>query len=424
MSISSGIWRSFLLAAALLAACSHTQPSHAPEASAFHAQAKADALPSPVPTNAVAIFCQGFAGSSRSPDALKPFVTWCANPAPKNLAAVRSAGLKTYQYTNFGIEYPCSGCSALYGWVSSAPAAQAKTCAGQVVTKVNSPSSGTGFVTDQTYAPLYHQWASRFSNGYDAVFADDSTGVTPYSASATPCSVAQWPAAIAAGVSSVLGARGIIYNNLGAGDNTASYTILANTNGTWKAAEFESCYASSAGWYGMKTPGAVPQRFWTATENVEIYAAQHGFTFWCATTDITDGSAALSARIFTIASWLLTHDGPAVIQERFNEGAVDGYNWVDPLYAVTVSQPLTAVNSVSDLAVNGLYARRFEYCGGPIQAACAIVVNPDVMPHGFPYTGYAHTVSASGGSQFDGGAVVIGPAPAASVQPQSAVIAF
>lgn len=407
MRINSVILSAFLFAAAFLAA-----------------HAKADALPAPVPTNEVAIYCQGYAGSSRNPKSLTPYVTWCANPAQKNLAAVRAAGLKTYQYTNFGIEYPCSGCSALYAWVSNALPAQAKTCAGQLVTKVNSPSSGAGFVTDQTYAPLYQQWASRFFDGYDAVFADDSTGMAPYNASGAPCSVAQWPAAIAAGVSSVLGSRGIIYNNLSAGDNTASYGILAKTNAAWKAAEFESCYASKAGWYGMKTSGAVPQRFWIATENVEIYAAQHGFTFWCATTDTTDGSAALSTRIFTIASWLLTHDGPAVIQERFNEGAVDGYNWVDPLSAATVSQPLTAVNSVNDLAVNGLYARRFGYCGGPIKAPCAIVVNPDVAPHAFPYPGYTHTVSASGGSQFDGGAVVIGPAPNASVPPQSAVIAF
>ena len=352
-----------------------------------------------------AVYAQGYAGTSRAPSALAPYVTWAANVSPANLAPVHAAGMLAYTYTNFMVEY-ANGSSPMWNWLQANQQYVATTCTGA---KISVTSHGGGQQVDPAYPAVYNEWRSITNAGYDAVFVDDTVGPS-YFASGAPCDLANWTQSEINGTNSVENPP-YIFNALGALPLDTRAIALIRGNPT-SIGFLEGCYATAGG-FGVIN-GLVPQSAWLDMENDELAMVNSGHAFWCYSTDTNSNATSQTARIFVLASFLLTFSPSSVIQEAFATPN-DGLNPVQPEYAVIPSQPLVAQpSSISGIAAGGIYYREYAACSLDNQAvgACAMIVNPDSNPHANPLYGkYGHSLALSGGGVFDGGSATFSGPP-------------
>ena len=364
-----------------------------------------------------AVYAEGYAGTTRAPSALAPYVSWAANVSAGNLAAVHAAGMFAYTYTDYMVEYS-NGSSPMWAWLQSNQQYVARTCAG---TKVSVSSHGGGQQVDPSSLSVFTEWQAIMSPGYDAVFVDDSGGPS-YFASGTPCDAANWPQDEINGVNSVTHPP-LVFNALGAAPyNAGAVTLVQGSAGS--TGFLEGCYAAAGG-FGI-TNTIVPLSPWLDMENDEIAMVNSGHPFWCYATETNANAASQAHRIFVLASFLLTYSASSVIQEAYATPS-DGLNPVQPEYAVVPTQPLVAEPaSISGLASGGVYYREYAACflANTAVGPCASIVNPDSSSHANPLSGkYAHSLLLSGGGVFDGGSATLsGPASPSTIGPGSAAI--
>jgi len=329
-----------------------------------------------------------------------------------------------YTYTDFMVEY--SSGSPMWNWLQANQQYVAATCAG---VKISVTAYSGGQQVDPTFSAVYAEWATIIAQqtpsgqSYDAIFADDTSGPA-YTASGTPCDLANWTQGIINGTNSIPNPP-YIFNALGAHPVNTNAITLVQGNPT-SIGFLEGCYATAGG-FGV-TQAVVPLSPWLDMENDELAMVNSGHPFWCYATETNANGTSQAHRIFVLASFLLTYSSSSVIQEAFSTPS-DGSNPVQPEYALVPTQPLTAEPSnISGLASGGVYYREYATCfwSGRAVGPCAMIVNPDTSSHANPLFGkYGHSLVLNGGGVFDGGsASVSGPPSPATLGPGSAAIAF
>lgn len=378
------------------------------------AVALSSAVPKHVITGAYLFSNDGVTSHGRPFSAYAATLTWAETYAGTNAASV---GIKTILYTN---PNRTEQGDALY---TTDETTFAHTCSGTRI--VQPAASQTLYVMNPNSSNLVNLYksyvAGRLSKQhFDAVFDDEPYDW--YAVSGMPCNYVNstWLNAYINEMKVL--AHPVIYNGLGNfGANVSlSPTIQLNPGGIGGMGE--GCY--SARWNPRLSYGA----YWSAFENTELAMAQQGKIFICYSNDLTSAGTAVAARIYTYASFLLTYDlSTSMIWEYW--GTTSGYT-VEPESELVATSPVVAApSSVSSLQTStGAYGRRFNACYIAAKAVgpCAVVVNPDsANSHAFPYTGYHHTLLLSGGGILDGGTIsTAGPAPANSLGPLTAAIAF
>ncbi|HTU80827.1 MAG TPA: hypothetical protein VMF61_01780 [Candidatus Acidoferrales bacterium] len=259
---------------------------------------------------------------------------------------------------------------------------------------------------------------------FDAVYEDDAGPLseqiyTPFSA--MPCNYtdAAWLAAGQAidQASSVP----VLFNGLEAfdGQNVTLSIGLLNSSNTI-GGNFEDCYSAPS---QPKSNGWV----WQETEDTELQVNAQNKLFECQLRDSTAAASSTDARLYGLASFLLTYNpATSILWEEF---ATPSGLHVEPESQLVLLDPLVpSPAAVSGLAVSGgTYGRQYGQCyyAGSFVGPCAVVVNPDTTSHVFPFPQYNHTLVLSGGGILDGGTVsTTGPPPPTSLAPSEAAIVF
>jgi hypothetical protein len=190
---------------------------------------------------------------------------------------------------------------------------------------------------------------------------------------------------------------------------------------------YEDCFANSAAnSSGTYNQGSWPWQY-AEQEQINVTAAKK--VFQCMARDGVAASSSIPARIYTLASFLMTYNQSySVFEEEF---ATPSGLRVMPESQFVPTQPV--VSSVSNIATlekgTDTYVREYKACyyKGSLVGPCAMVVN---MAYGseptpaFTQT-YHHTLSLSGNGILDGGSVSFtGSAPPSSMAAESAFIAL
>jgi hypothetical protein len=277
-------------------------------------------------------------------------------------------------------------------------------------------------------AALQSQFAGNISqvvagSHYDVAWEDGAGVLGTVGLSAMPCgySDSQW-LAYGSALNSVSPIP-VMFNGLGelngqSPSQSMAYLSNANTVG----GNFEYCYSSGAS--NPKIAGWV----WLATENTELQVAAQNKLFECQLRNPSTADSSTDARIYALASFMLTYNpATSILWEEF--GTASGLHVLPESQFVMLQPKVTAPASISSLRQSGgTYAQEYGQCfyAGKFVGACAVVVNADTgTTHPFPFPQYTHTLVLSGGGVLDGGTVsTSGPAPPINVPADSAVIAF
>lgn len=356
--------------------------------------------------------------------AAAPYLTW-AQTSTSVANAVHAAGIKTQFYadpnrTQSGVGDP------LY---TADETTFAHDCSGNRVTDTYSGSI-TQYVMDPSSPStqaLFANYVSQVSSSahFDAIYEDDAGPLseevyTPFSA--MPCNYtdASWIATENAlnQTSSVP----ILFNGLDAlnGQGVSLSTGLLASSNTM-GGNYEDCYSDNS---TLKMNGWL----WQTIENTELAVNAQNKAFQCQLRNGSAASGQTDARIYGLASFLLTYNPATDI--FWEEFATTSGLHVEPESQLVPLDPLTpAPASISSLQVaGGTYGRQYAHCyyAGAFVGPCAVVVNPDgQLSHAFPFPQYGHTLVLSGGGIIDGGTVsTSGPAPPLNLAPNEAAIVF
>jgi hypothetical protein len=297
--------------------------------------------------------------------------------------------------------------------------AYARDCGNTPIQTARRPGQ---FLTDPRSRVVLATWRGHVARymregGYDAVFEDDANTVE-YS-TARPCNfdAQSWLRATIA-MQAALGFP-IIYNGLNNfSDRTVSLTI--GLNQTALGGMMEECYGSSP-----SLPKLSGDR-WYVAEQTELEMAAQRKLFFCYDNDTEQAAGAVEARMYVLASFLLTYDSATSVLWEYFQGP--SHFHVMPEVQLVPLQPLTFPRSIDELrTTTGLYERRYRACylAGREQGPCAIVVNSDPWPHDLDLRGYRRTLQINGAGIVDGGTVrVSAAAPPSELNGLSAVVAF
>ena len=333
-------------------------------------------------------------------------------------SAVHAAGIKSIFYTNPNRQGPGE---TMY---TSDETTFAHTCANARIKQTG--STYTVYLMDPLAPNMVKLYTSYVKNElsqqyFDAIFDDDADDY--YALAAMPCSfnTTTWLSAYIAEEKALL--HPVFYNGLGIFSSTGGVSSSMAMNAGAIGGMAEACYSTEWG-----PQPIVNGSKWLTFENTEIAMAQQNKIFICYSNDLATASTAIAARIYVYASFLLTYNvNTSLLWEYF--GTTSGYTVEPESKLVALSPAIATPSSITGLRTStGVYARKYGACyiGGTSVGACAVVVNSDnVYSHAFPYTGYHHSLSLSGGGILDSGTVSAkGAAPPANLAPRTAVIAF
>jgi len=213
----------------------------------------------------------------------------------------------------------------------------------------------------------------------------------------------------------------IIFNGLGAlngHDVSTSIQLLDSPNTI--GGNYEHCYTDNS------SP-KVQTWAWQAMENSELQVGARGKLFVCQGRNTNTASSQTDARLYALASFLLTYNPQTSI--AWNEFSTPSGLHVMPESQLVLTNPRTPTpSSISGLLTStGVYAREYANCyiGGQFVNSCAVVVNSDTSSHTFPLPQYQHSLVISGSGVIDGGTISTnGPPPPLSMSPTSATIVF
>ena len=352
-----------------------------------------------------------------------PYLTW-AQTEWQNANAISATGIKTQLYGDPNRTQAGSG-DPLY---TSDETTFAHDCSGNRVTDVLNPTvtqyvMAIGGSSMQTLFANYA--AQQLGHGhYDALYEDDAGPLsdfiyTPFSAMPCNYSDSQWLAYSQElnHVSTVP----IIFNGLELFNGTSlsgSIGLLQSSNTI--GGNFEHCYSDGS-------QAEITGSSWEVAENTELAITAQQKLFECQLRNLNAASASIPARIYALASFLLTYNpSTSILWEEF---ATNSGLHVEPEEQLVALDPLAASPAtVSGLVqTGGAYGRQYAQCylAGKFVGACAVVVNPTSSPLTFPFPQYTHTLTLSGGGVLDGGTVATnGPAPGSTVGATTGVIAF
>jgi hypothetical protein len=284
-------------------------------------------------------------------------------------------------------------------------------------------------IESPVYQSDYHSMASKMmgSAHFDAIFEDNAGPLSGFAGTeafspAMPCdySDAAW---LDGGIGLEAAAPiPTIFNGLSSlqGHNV-SLSIGLFANPTTIGGNYEHCYSDDT---APKMSGWA----WTAMENTELEViAKHRY-FECQTRNMSSASSMTDARIYTLASFLLTYNWSfGLLWEEY--ATTSGFH-VEPESQLVVLDPKVATPAtVTGLQqTGGTYGREYNQCylAGKFVASCAVVVNPDpAASHVFPFPQYTHTLVLTGGGIVDGGTVATnGPPPPEYLPPLESAVVF
>jgi hypothetical protein len=377
----------------------------------------------------------GWEGSTVPASLAAPYLSWAFNPSPANVAPIQAAGIKTNVYTNGVIEYPCSGCSDLWEPLQAHPQYIAKDCSGDILYR------GTGEYVNATMAGWYPFWSNNVEQQYakvapaawSAVYADDSNA--PQFLGISPCDTTE--SAFTKGVYDLLASttHPVIFNGLSVSakqpDERTLYGVPNVIGG-----QREDCFSGNNDFghsgdfvFTMRDHfyGATTDE-WTQTENDDFYAGSIHKLFICLSNAQGPARSSTAIRTYVYASFMLSYNlTTSVLSERFAP-STSGELPVYPETGLVPTNPVVASpTSVTSLLTGGVYAREYRDCyyRGTDEGACAAVVNPTLVSHGFPFSNYKRTVTLSGGGVLEGGELSFrGGAPPSTLSSGEAVIAL
>ena len=216
-----------------------------------------------------------------------------------------------------------------------------------------------------------------------------------------------------------------IANGLSAfGSETAvapAIQLLSNSNTV--GGNLEQCFGTTA---SVPEQGSWP---WVLTEQTQLQVTAESKHFQCEADTTTEADDSYPARIFTLASFLMTYNQTySSLWELY--GTPSGVH-VMPESQLVPTEPLVATPSSIATLERGTdtYVREYKACyyAGKLVGACAMVVNMDYASHPKPSLTqtYTHTLALSGNGVLDGGtASFTGAAPPATMAERSAFIAL
>lgn len=368
-------------------------------------------------------YLEGLYGTTKvSPAQAAPYLNWAQTTA-NNANGIYAAGIKTQVYAD--PNWVDSG-SPESPWITSSD--YSRTCAGSVVS-IKFGSSPTMYDTNPSSSATHSMFASfvnaqKAQGHIDMIFEDNPGPLSNYASypSGKPCNYSD-----SAWVNGAIGLNNavsvpVMINGLNSFDTTAGTSrTLPIMNGTnTVAGNLEGCYDN----YSTPTEtGTV----WVMIENVELSVNRMGKTFQCMARYAGTASLNTKARMYTLASFLLSYNpSKSILQEEF--GTPSGLH-VFPESGLVALNPVVATpSSVSTLRqASGAYGRQYGACylRGTYVGPCAVAVSSDNSEtHAFPFSGYGHTLVVSGNGVLDGGTVsTSGPAPG-SMPAGTGIIAF
>lgn len=273
---------------------------------------------------------------------------------------------------------------------------------------------------------LWHNYVQSAVNSgavFSYIFEDKADTINK--TSATPCNFNQQDWTNASNNLNLALGWTIIYNSLG---DTAGQQIAPSfaLNATSAGGMSEDCYVT------YNNPPYQYGPSWLIKEDTEIDMAAAGKYFVCDGTDSANAANSAAARIYYLASALLTYDPHTTIFETvFTTPA--GFHVLPETQLVPLAPLVQQPSSIDALAQSGGgYGREYARCYyatfyvGP----CAAFVNPGKPGRdpsvSFPWASkYHHTLALWGAGVLDGGtASPTGSAPPSKISPGTAVVAF
>ena len=357
--------------------------------------------------------------SSIAWSAAAPHLTW-ASTNQTDANAISAAGMKTMYYTN---PNRVLSTDPMY---TSNESEYAHDCSGNRVTVAF--DGETEYVTNVEWSGLPALYASTIKNNigsahFDALFADNTGSLDgAQGLSAMPCNYTD--TAWLAGEASVIAgaAAPVIFNGLSGFNNDSVSLDVPLASGTNDlGGTFEHCFSDNAQpEYGTWV--------WANTENTQLQLTAADRIFLCMAVNSGAASSSTAARMYTLASFLMTYD-PAysVLWESF--GTASGLHVMPESEIVPLDPVVAQPSDVSALQISGgAYGREYRECfiAGKFVGPCAVAVNPDdQLSHPFPYPQYTHTLVLNGNGVLDGGTIATnGPAAPTELPPLGSAIVF
>ena len=356
--------------------------------------------------------------------AAAPYLTW-AQTAWGSSKAIAATGIKTQLYADPNDTVAGVG-DPLY---TSDESTFAHDCNGNRVTDVYAGNitqylMAIGSPAMQTLFANYVNHVVGYGSHFDAIYEDGAGPLsekiyTPFSAMPCNYSDSEW---LAYGeelnqVSSVP----IIFNGLDAFKGHApSMTLGLLQSSNTIGGNFEDCYSDDTqpvmiGWQ------------WQTMEQTELDVAAQNKLFECQLRDGSAASSSMQARIYGLASFLLTYNPlTSILWEEFATNS--RFHVLPESGLVPLSPTAPTPSTIAELRQSGgTYARQFGKCyfRGSYVGSCAVVVNSSSSSQQFPYTTYHHRLVISGGGVLDGGtAATDGAAPPTTLGPGQAAVVF
>lgn len=353
-----------------------------------------------------------------------PYLTY-AQTGTTDASSIAATGIQTQFYADPNRTESGSG-DPLF---STDETTFAHDCSGNRVTYQY--GSVTQYVMDVGGASMQNRFVSYINNvksqaHFDNLYEDDAGPLSAFGLAnflpSTPCSYSdsQW---ITNGQAiNQVSPLPVIVNGLsGLNGHNPSLTLGLLDSSNTIGGNYEHCYTDN-------NELKMGQWEWTAIENTELQVAAKNKLFICQERNLNDASTQTDARIYALASFLLTYNPQnSVLWEEFNTAS--GLHVFPESQLVALNPRVAAPTDVSGLQqTGGAYGREFANCyiAGKFVSSCAVVVNPDTQfSHTFPFPQYTHTLVLSGSGTIDGGTMSTGGgAPPTTLGPSQAAIVF
>ena len=377
--------------------------------------------PTPGPISQTHVMTADYLGApygttSVSPSKAKPYLNW-AQVSPQNANSTSGAGIKTQYYLD-------PNDTSNDGDVFYIPAAFAEDCNGNPITygydgkTFNVMNIGSSILENA----FVNAVKSATSQGhFDVMWEDQDGPLAEAGINPLPCGYndAQW---LSYGQAlNQLSPVPVMFNGLEElnGESPSLAIGLLSSSNTI-GGNYEHCYSDN-------TTAKMLGWLWTAIENTELQVGAMNKLFECQSRNTNSASSQTDARLYALASFLLTYNpSTSILWEEYSTPS--GLH-VEPESQLVLLDPIGSTPSnVSALQqTGGTYGRQYAQCyyAGTFVGSCAVVVNPTGAAATFPFPQYTHTLVLSGGGILDGGTVsTSGPAPPETIPANEAAIVF
>ncbi len=369
-------------------------------------------------------YLQGNFGTDRvSARTAAPYLSW-AQTSPYDAVAMKAVGIKTQFYADPNLTLATDPLHKMVGSTGFA-----RTCSSAMTYRVWSTHTqyimGIGSSSLRSAYNSYLGGRINRYNSIDAVFEDAKFPLSVFGSTVKPgmpCSYSDstWVTQ-AEGLSEAI-KWPTIFNGLSELSGTGvSKTVALLNSPKIIGGTFESCFATYT-----TTPEITGSR-WETTEQTQIDVLAKHKLFFCLERNSVAASVSSRARLYVLASLLLTYSPTeSILWDEF--GTPSGLHVMPESQFVPLNPVRAQPTAISELKSSyGPYYRQYNSCyyAGRSVGACAVVVNPNTATERFPLRGYYHTLSVRGYGIFDHGtASTVGAAPPSTMAAGSAVIAI